>query len=142
MAIRIIAALLLSLCVGCAGETGPETATDGPRYITPDTFKTCTLDSCPEQPILSLIMVEPDDTLYTPVKTPIGQVFVTCLGADATPVPEGAIRVTFESKDGVTNRTYDPRSYDWVPVTPDIGYVGMTNISTVEVECTVTYETL
>lgn len=134
--VRLLIALLL--CAGCT----PEALESMHRtYTTPDTYKTCWLDECPEIPFPSLIMVTPDETLYTPVKTPIDEVFVTCLGADTTVIPEGAMRVTFESTEGVTKRTYDPRFYDWVPVMPGIGFVGLTNISSVEIDCSVTYST-
>lgn len=142
--LKMLIVALLLLCAGCASsETAAETESD---YFMPSVYRQCMLDSCEDIPLVTEIIAPPGTSWFVPITRPASEVFVIGSGYATysegtwitTPIPEGAMLATLEEQGG-TKAAYDPRLYDWVPLTPTIVFVGVTNISTVEVDFSVTF---
>jgi hypothetical protein len=138
MSLRYVLAAL-ALSTACTNQA--ITDADDFEYVTATSFKQCALDSCTAQPIASTLMVAPGTTAYVVAPAGTEEVFVTAGSENGSgPIPPSTALVTFDSKERVTNQSYDALEYDWVPATPNIGFVSLTNLAPIYVDFTVTFK--
>lgn len=115
-----------------------------PPLLFPLTYQSALVAPLGVTAIASTIIVPAGSTRWTqvPPDSGVNSVYVSCIGDAVTPDPaRGQIRVTHDTAaPAITQRNYDPRNFpDWVPLAPNTAFIGLTNISAVEVQFAVTF---
>lgn len=79
-------------------------------------------------PIVAVIVVPALGTTFVPIPNDAGVIsaFVTVI-SDGTAFTQDEVLVQHYTTTGTVLRDYDPRNYDWVPLTPTTGSLGLKN---------------